>query len=767
MRIVDAATARSTFAAAWLGTGEPQITATSGSDPQSDAVLGAVVLRPHQISAVVRVRAAIEEFGGAMLCDAVGMGKTFVALAVARCTPKRLVVAPAALREMWRNATARAGVGVEFISFEALSRGRVPGHDSTFIVVDEAHHARNPCTRRFRELAALASRASVLLLSATPVHNRRQDVVTLLSLFLGARAASLTPAEVTRCVIRRERSAATGSSTIPSIAEPEWVEVGDPDGGAPDDNLPALLLGLPPPLPVREGGHGGALIAHSLIRQWASSDAALRAGLRRRLKKSIALTHALENGVYPSARELAAWAIGEDSVQLGFASFLAPARTGTAELLATLREHSEAVSKVLGLLRAGESADRRRASALRDLRQRHAGVKIVAFSQYAETIRALFSQLMRDGEVAALTGRHARVAGGIISRADAITSFAPVASGLPPPPSSSAISLLLTTDILSEGVNLQDAGVVVHLDLPWTAARLEQRVGRIARMGSRHLTAFSYALKPPASADTIVRIEATLRSKLKLTAALAGRMGNLLPSGNCAPDETRSPPSLSEEIRRVLLLWRPGAEPLRETADPIVAAVGAADDGFVAACIVDSRVTLLSGDVDDVTDDPAPVLATIRMAGGTAANPSPQSARKALRAIELHFASSQALAGAFPDGSAAGQVRRSVLRRISLAAARARPHARARIAALAECARTSVTGRLSAGAELELSVAASVTAISDEQWLRGIVRFGERRSSIPGAADWRSRVTTGRVIVLILLQSDVRYANALSCATER
>ncbi|MBA3341577.1 MAG: DEAD/DEAH box helicase [Gemmatimonadaceae bacterium] len=753
MRIVDATTARATLAAAWLGTDDAPIKAVSGSDQRSRNVLGAVVLRPHQISAVARVGAAMEEFGGALLCDAVGMGKTFVALAVARDAPQRLIVAPAMLRDMWRTAASRAEVGVEFASFEALSRGRVPAHDSAFIVVDEAHHARNPSTRRFRELAALASRARVLLLSATPVHNRREDIVTLLSLFLGARAASLTTAEITRCVIRRERAAATGSSIIPLIAEPEWVDVGDRGGGTPDDTLPALLLDLPPPLPVRNGGDGGALIAHALIRQWASSDAALRAGLRRRVKKSIALAHALENGVYPSARELTAWVIGEDSVQLGFPSFLAPAHANTAELLATLREHREALCKVLGLVGAAEGDDRRRASALRDIRRKHAGVKIVAFSQYAETVHALFVELMRDGEVAALTSRGARIASGAISRADAIARFAPAASRQSPPPRSSAISLLLTTDILSEGVNLQDAGVVVHLDLPWTAARLEQRVGRIARMGSRHQTAFSYALQPPVSAEAIVRIEATLRSKLKLTTAVAGRMVNLLPTCNGASDETKSPAVLSEDIRRVLLSWRSGAEPLHDIAAPIVAASGATECGFVAACTVDGRVTLLSASRESVSEDPAELLATLRMAGGVTVDASSQSAKKAFRAIELHLASSRAMAGVFPDRSAAGQLRRSVLRRISVITARARPHARAHVATLAERARTTVNGRLGAGAESELRVAASSTGMSDEEWLRGIVLLGERQSHVARATEGPSSGEISRVIVLLLLRS--------------
>src|SRR5688572_10824059 len=72
------------------------------------------------------------------------------------------------------------------------------------------------------------------------------------------------------------------------------------------------------------------------------------------------------------------------------------------------------------------------------------------------------------------------------------------------------IDLLLSTDVLSEGVGLQDASVVVHLDLPWTPARLEQRTGRIARLGSRHATVAVYAIAPPASAEAPLDVERRL-----------------------------------------------------------------------------------------------------------------------------------------------------------------------------------------------------------------------------------------------------------------
>ena len=162
-------------------------------DDSRVARLGAVSLQAHQLSAVARIERAIDEFGGALLCDEVGMGKTFVATAIARSYARRLVVAPAALSSMWTNALRATGIEADFISFEKLSRLR-SSHATEYdvVVIDEAHHARNHATRRYAPLKELSRRAKLLLLTATPIHNRRKDLSALLSLFLGTRANALT-----------------------------------------------------------------------------------------------------------------------------------------------------------------------------------------------------------------------------------------------------------------------------------------------------------------------------------------------------------------------------------------------------------------------------------------------------------------------------------------------------------------------------------------------------------------------------------------------
>ncbi len=116
---------------------------------------------------------------------------------------RALVVAPAVLRDMWRRALGAAGVRAEFITYTALSRGRMPIGAFTLVVLDEAHHARTPGARRYAALAALAAGAQVLALTATPVHNKRDDLAAILALFLGARAWTLDDPALARCVVRR------------------------------------------------------------------------------------------------------------------------------------------------------------------------------------------------------------------------------------------------------------------------------------------------------------------------------------------------------------------------------------------------------------------------------------------------------------------------------------------------------------------------------------------------------------------------------------
>jgi len=86
--------------------------------------------------------------------------------------------------------------------------------------------------------------------------------------------------------------------------------------------------------------------------------------------------------------------------------------------------------------------------------------------------------------------------------------------------------VLIATDLLSEGLNLQDAQRVVHYDLPWSPARLAQRVGRIDRLGSPHDSITTVTFLPPAPLARALAMEERLARKVGAQ-QVAGTNGRL------------------------------------------------------------------------------------------------------------------------------------------------------------------------------------------------------------------------------------------------
>ena len=735
--IVEPRLARAAIASAVLN---DNLTVADSGTAESRARVGTIDLHPHQVDAIRRLRAAMDEFGGALLCDPVGTGKTFIALAIAHAGATAIVVAPAVLRSMWLRAAEAAGRSVDFVSFETLSRNSVAPECGNFLIVDEAHHARNPATKRFTSLSRLAYRKNVLLLTATPIHNRRRDLTAVLSIFLGARANRLTAAELGRCVLRRDKSG-RALAAMPRVEPLRWCSL--PETG---NTLAQHILSLPPPLPPSDGGDGGVLIAHSLIRQWASSDAALRGGLVRRLHKSIALISALEDGTYPSRAELAAWIGHDDSVQLAFSALVASPSSRAATLLPVVQSHREALRQLLSILDSDQSRDRERESIVRRVRAAHRGEKIVAFTQFSDTAESLYVRLAADGGVAALSRSGARVAGGRMKRDDAIGRFAPSGANHAVPSHADSITLLITTDLLSEGVNLQDASVVIHLDLPWTPARMEQRLGRIARLGSPHDAVFAYAIRPPACTEEIINIERILRDKMIEAGVVVPDFPALLPSTPAAMSLERTQPALVEAVRRTLSQWMPALyNPEGETT--LIGAVAARVAGFVAACRQNGRVCLIASQGVGLSDDPAFVLKCVRLCCGHSCLPIVEECDTAIAKLNAHLAASRALEGVgssklpgrADDASA-------LMQRIARTARRARPHERAALLSLGEHARDAVATARGHFAERRLAELSRVDT-DDETWLRRVIAScvtGEMHQARPGNDD--------KVIALILLR---------------
>jgi superfamily II DNA or RNA helicase len=690
----------------------------SGREERSS--LGTVVLRPHQREAVARIVRTLERERVALLADDVGLGKTYTAIAVAATARAPLIVAPAALRDMWREALGAARVRAAWTSYEQLSRGAcLPGEQPDLVILDEAQHARTPTTIRYGRLAALAAGARVLLISATPIHNSRNDLTALFALALGRSARSLDDDAIAAHTVRRTHDEVP-AEPLPVLEARGWIRVPD------DEDLLQRLLSLPPPLPARDAGDGGVLLTWTLVRLWASTRGALRAALRRRVQRGWALRQALQSGVHPTAGELVAWQCSDQAVQLAFPELIASPAVHSTELLVAVNRHIAALEELLAHLTSTADPDRARADALRTLRRESPGQRVLVFSQFADSVSALWRLLRNDPGVAVLTSKGALVAGGAISRREALRRFAPRALRAAIPARADAIELLISTDFLSEGVNLQDASVIVHLDLPWTHARLAQRVGRVRRMGSLHSSVRVFTFAPPASTERLLEVERRIAAKLGAAARTLGVAGAILPSMlGQAPQADDSPARAGEHLRALLARWQTGEHSQVEGA-PLAAVVRGECNGAMAALIDrEAQVALASVTNGVVSTDPRELLAAAAaLEALEQCAPDAAAVRREYRRLEQWAdarAADRAVGGAI---SIEGAARRATLRRLASIVARTPIARRHELAPLATEARRVAGSAIGAGGELILGQLATAQ-MPDDAWLRAVAAFAE------------------------------------------
>ncbi len=134
--------------------------------------------------------------------------------------------------------------------------------------------------------------------------------------------------------------------------------------------------------------------------------------------------------------------------------------------------------------------------------------KILLFSYYEDTIDwivpFLQEQMAHEDGIEIYDGRIVTVSGrgrGGVSRENAVFGFAPQSSDAPPGRSDDLYDLMVTTDVLAEGQNLQQCRHIVNYDLPWNPMRLVQRHGRIDRINSPHTDVWMRCFFPPSGEE--------------------------------------------------------------------------------------------------------------------------------------------------------------------------------------------------------------------------------------------------------------------------
>jgi hypothetical protein len=461
-------------------------------------------------------------FSGALLADAVGLGKTYVALALATRYRRAAVIAPATLIPQWLRVAQRLDLRIAIQSDQSLSRGRpVPAVD--LLIVDEAHRFRNPGTKRYHALACRPAAGHLLLVTATPVVNRAADLTSLLALFLPDHGlavlglSSLRGARQSRnygaiahaaaaVMVARSHAVLSDTTAIPAVTD---AAVLSPSPIEPETLSRVVSLLDELQFPTFHDRTAASLLALHLRYRLASSAAASLDTLRRHrsyLDRAIAAAARGERLTRQDARRLFGT---EDESQLSLE--LGPEHWSPPLDPAELIRERKRIDDIVGLLRSCRGPNPK-PTRLREIVAAREPHKTIVFTAAIATAREL-AQCLGWRRIGVVSGRGARIASGPLPVERVLSLFAPVSRGGPDPEPSAQVTTLLATDLASEGLDLQDADTIIHYDLPWTPFRLEQRLGRIARLGSLHRHVDVWWFVPPPE----------LEARLALSRRIAGK----------------------------------------------------------------------------------------------------------------------------------------------------------------------------------------------------------------------------------------------------
>ena len=173
------------------------------------------------------------------------------------------------------------------------------------------------------------------------------------------------------------------------------------------------------------------------------------------------------------------------------------------------------------LVRFGEwraAADAKLGALEELLLERHPEHKVMVFTQFADTVHYLERELRLRG-----VSRMEAVTGDTVDPTRVAWRFSPRSNGRETRVASDdELRVLVATDVLSEGQNLQDCAIVVNYDLPWAIIRLIQRAGRVDRIGQRARDILCYSFLPAEGVERLIRLRARVRERLDENAEVVG-----------------------------------------------------------------------------------------------------------------------------------------------------------------------------------------------------------------------------------------------------
>jgi superfamily II DNA or RNA helicase len=612
-------------------------------------------LYPHQQLTYIDAKEKLDKYGGVVIADSTGLGKSRVALALAheaiREGIRPLLIAPKSILETtWEGEMNETLVRIDTLSTEMLSQNPdivedyVGEKGPELIIVDEAHYFRRKSTNRYIALRELVNKnqAKIVLITATPVNTSLMDLYSLLSLYLPENCiADLNHQSLYEYFVTQQRRWLAGepinmddilrrfivrhSRELAKALDREgWIrfpkrELDEKIGRYPisisldeiDKKLEKLSLAfydlsierlsaqfrLPDGTRIEKKESTQVenlknlvktIFIINLFKRLESSYAAFGETLRRMLAYIRAAKHyATQYSVFipPKMRGdiLNLFAdVEEMEEQIPFEKLPSPeelfskpkykslydacrlSKQEVEEFVASCSKDEEAIESLLRMLPVHDEKyfllERRLQQIMKQVKEPNG---VIVFTQYADTAYYLYRRLKASfSRVMLVTGAGGYNDKGENALEDEIVKRFQKVGGL-----------LISTDVLSAGQNLQNAQYVANYDFPWNPVILIQRVGRIDRIGSNYDTVYLINVLPkngdpddPESLEHFLGLMQRLYQRLEMIRETVGLDASTL-GEEAAPRDFSIQAMIARNDERVLEILEQRIEQF--TKDPI------------------------------------------------------------------------------------------------------------------------------------------------------------------------------------------------------
>ena len=566
----------------------------------------------YQRQAVRNAKKILLEYGGVFISDVVGLGKTHITARLIKqlknMKGRTLVIAPPALLDLanpgsWRNIFLGLDIAAHYESIGKLDTILEQGTERyQNIIVDEAHRFRNDETSSHDKLMQICRGKRIILVTATPYHNKPKDILSLLRLFQNVRQSTIPnvpnleeffnkqQAKIERhdrdrkhgqyikavrnstrairtsvlkhIMVRRTRTEVQKyfakdlkeqNLRFPKINKPIslFYELDETENTVFDNTIKRIAKGLTyarykpmlyydyvnkqdiDPLQRQSQQNMGGFMKILLCKRLESSFHAFEKSIGRFLNsyEQVIKTYHKRGVVYVSkgySAKLYELLAMDDDVEIQ--KLIAAGKTTAYPVEKFLPDFIEDLNKDRKLLQTiqadwkGITTDPKLAELLNQLKNKKTMQKhLLIFTEAKETAEYLSKEIAAKLDTSPLlfTSRSTPA-----ERKKVTDNF----DANSPTPSDEH-RILISTEILSEGVNLHRANTVINYDLPWNPTRMMQRVGRINRVDTRAKEIHTFNFFPTEEADEQLKLINIAKSKIHAFLNLLGGDAELLTEG--------------------------------------------------------------------------------------------------------------------------------------------------------------------------------------------------------------------------------------------